>query len=207
MDINSILHSVASSAKTPVLWLLLALLVITAFLTGSALSEAILRRRKPRAVPEIIKRINSCEIDGLEDVIRSSRLTNIQQEALLGVIDTKELSDEMRADAAQSLLAVVESRYMRIVNYTELVVKIAPMAGLMGTLIPLGPGIMALGRGDTQTLSESIITAFDTTVAGLISAGFATIISSVRKQWYRKYISDTESLIECLLEKLHGGEV
>lgn len=39
------------------------------------------------------------------------------------------------------------------------------MLGLLGTLIPLGPGIIALGQGDTQTLSTSLLTAFDTTIA------------------------------------------
>lgn len=54
-----------------------------------------------------------------------------------------------------------------------MIAKLGPMFGLLGTLIPLGPGIVALGQGDTVTLSESMNVAFDTTIAGVISAAVA----------------------------------
>ena len=75
-----------------------------------------------------------------------------------------------------------------------------------GTLIPLGPGIIALGQGDTYTLSTSLLTAFDTTVAGLVAAAFATVISTVRRGWYREYASILEAAAEMLLETEKAGE-
>ena len=33
---------------------------------------------------------------------------------------------------------------------TDVIAKIAPAIGLMGTLIPLGPGLTALGAGNIQ---------------------------------------------------------
>ena len=74
------------------------------------------------------------------------------------------------------------------------------MFGLLGTLIPLGPGIIALGRGDTYTLSTSLLTAFDTTAAGLLAAAAAFVISAVRKRWYANYMSALEMAMECILE-------
>ena len=84
--------------------------------------------------------------------------------------------------------------------FSDLIAKIAPMLGLLGTLIPLGPGIIALGQGDTAALSASLLTAFDTTVVGLICAGLATIVSAIRNLWYRNYMSIFETLMECILE-------
>ena len=81
-----------------------------------------------------------------------------------------------------------------------MIAKLGPIFGLLGTLIPLGPGIVALGQGDTITLSQSIMSAFDTTVAGLISAAVAMLISAVRKSWYGKYMSILEALMVCELE-------
>ena len=75
------------------------------------------------------------------------------------------------------------SHYEKILKVSDIIARIAPMFGLLGTLIPLGPGIIALGQGDTYTLSTSLLTAFDTTVAGLISAAAAFIISAVRRSW------------------------
>ena len=71
----------------------------------------------------------------------------------------------------------------------------------MGTLIPLGPGLLALGQGDTKTLSDSLLIAFDTTVAGLISAAVAYIISAARKSWYEQYMVGLETVMETILEE------
>ena len=75
------------------------------------------------------------------------------------------------------------------------------MFGLMGTLIPLGPGLLALGQGDTKTLSDSLLIAFDTAVAGLISAAVAYIISAARKSWYEQYMVGLETVMETILEE------
>ena len=46
--------------------------------------------------------------------------------------------------------------------------QLGPILGLLGTLIPLGPGLAALGSGDIVTLAEALTVAFDTTVTGLL---------------------------------------
>ena len=74
--------------------------------------------------------------------------------------------------------------------------------GLLGTLIPLGPGIVALGQGDTVTLSESMNVAFDTTIAGVISAAVASVISHIRKRWYNDDMVSLETLMEAVLEEV-----
>jgi biopolymer transport protein ExbB/TolQ len=59
---------------------------------------------------------------------------------------------------------------------------------------------MALGAGDTQTLSQSLLTAFDTTSLGLIVAAFAMIVSAVRSRWYKDYMVSFDAAMECVLE-------
>ena len=80
------------------------------------------------------------------------------------------------------------------------------MFGLMGTLIPLGPGIVALGNGDTATLAASIGVAFNTTVAGLIVAAVCIIISKLRRNWYDDYIVALETAMTTLIEKIEDDE-
>ena len=72
----------------------------------------------------------------------------------------------------------------------------------MGTLIPLGPGIVALGQGDTATLSGSLLVAFDTTVAGLIVAAVVLVIAKIRRRWYDQYMSALEAAVTTLLERI-----
>ena len=75
------------------------------------------------------------------------------------------------------------------------------MLGLMGTLIPLGPGLIALGVGDTLALSSSLGVAFDTTVAGLVVSLVTYVLTKVRSRWYENYMNALESATTGLLEK------
>ena len=106
-----------------------------------------------------------------------------------------------RRQKAANLLEREQSHYDHILKCTELVSKLAPMLGLLGTLIPLGPGIIALGQGDTQTLSTSLLTAFDTTIAGLCAAAVCLVVTTLRKRWYGGYMADLETLMDCVCEE------
>ena len=106
-----------------------------------------------------------------------------------------------REALARQLIADEENRYAKITRITDLIARVAPMFGLMGTLIPLGPGLIALAQGDTKTLSDSLLIAFDTTVAGLISAAISFVISGIRKGWYEQYMTGLETIMETILEE------
>jgi biopolymer transport protein ExbB/TolQ len=58
------------------------------------------------------------------------------------------------------------------------------MFGLMGTLIPLGPGLAALGRGDVASLANAVTVAFDTTVLGLAVGIVGFCLARARRSHY-----------------------
>lgn len=66
----------------------------------------------------------------------------------------------------------------------DLLARGGPILGLMGTLIPLGPGLMALGNGDVTVLATALTVAFDTTVLGLLIGLVAYVLSCIRRRWY-----------------------
>ena len=88
-------------------------------------------------------------------------------------------------------------------NKTDILVRLGPILGLLGTLIPLGPGLAALGSGDITTLAESLTIAFDTTVTGLAVGGMGYLISKFKKQWYEADLIEVETLAEVELESLN----
>ena len=138
--------------------------------------------------------------DDLQGCIMRSGLLRRQKKALIELTQHPDFSEEMLTSLADSLIEKERARYDKVLGATSLISKLAPMAGLLGTLIPLGPGIIALGQGDTQTLSESMLTAFDTTIAGLISAGVCLVVHSFRKRWYAGYMSDLETLVDSVVD-------
>jgi biopolymer transport protein ExbB/TolQ len=134
------------------------------------------------------------------DVIGQSSLFQRQKATLRELIKSNSLPTASLQALARRLITGEELHYARITNRTDLVVRLGPMFGLMGTLIPLGPGMIALGQGNIKLLSDSLLIAFDTTIAGLAAAGIAFVISLLRKRWYEDYLSALETLMESLLE-------
>ena len=141
-----------------------------------------------------------------EAVVEESGLLRRQKDALLELLRHPDFTDATREALAIELLEREQDRYDSIVKLSELLARLAPMLGLLGTLIPLGPGIIALGQGDTYTLSTSLLTAFDTTIAGLVAAALAIVVSAIRRRWYREYGSVLEALCTEVLELTKKGE-
>ncbi len=86
----------------------------------------------------------------------------------------------------------VLSHAKRRIERADFLTRLAPMLGLMGTLIPLGPGLAALGEGDVQILSSAMSVAFDTTVLGLLAGLTGFVISRLRRRWYDRALSIME---------------
>ena len=107
--------------------------------------------------------------------------------------------------AAKPLKLLQEYEFYTIkrLERTRILVRVGPMLGLMGTLIPLAPALVGLASGDVEALSENLITAFSVTVIGLLIGGLAFVVSIVRDRLYSQDISD----MEYLLELLEGSEV
>ena len=97
-----------------------------------------------------------------------------------------------------------ETRLIKKTNKTDILVKVGPILGLLGTLIPLGPGLAALGSGDIMTLAQSLTIAFDTTVTGLSIGALSFLISRFKKQWYETDLIDVETVAEAELETINN---
>ena len=85
---------------------------------------------------------------------------------------------------------------------SKAMIRLGPMFGLMGTLIPMGPALLALTKGDIDTLAGSLIIAFGTTVVGLLIGAVSYLITTARTRWYRQDMND----IQYICEVLFGGE-
>ena len=80
-----------------------------------------------------------------EAAMEESGLLRRQKDALLELLRHPDFTDATREALAIELLEREQDRYASIVKLSELLARLAPMLGLLGTLIPLGPGIIALG--------------------------------------------------------------
>ncbi|MGO8684189.1 MAG: MotA/TolQ/ExbB proton channel family protein [Thermoleophilia bacterium] len=96
------------------------------------------------------------------------------------------------------LLQEYEFYTLKRLEKTRILVRVGPMLGLMGTLIPLSPALTALANGDTKTMASDLTIAFSVTVIGLLIGGLGFMISVFRDRFYAQDISDLEYLLELL---------
>lgn len=201
---NSVLHhilsTISSGMEMPVVIVLVLLLAFAVFTIGWILVEYFTEHRHMKiSLPKLIDELRA-ESGDVAGCIEKSGLLKRQKAALLELTRHPGLTPKMREELAVNLLEQEQAHYDKILKRTDLAAKLSPMFGLLGTLIPLGPGIIALGEGDTTTLSLSLKTAFDTTIVGLIAAAVFLVVSTIRRRWYSGYMADLETLMDCVLE-------
>ncbi len=207
MDLTStylpdILNIISRGLMQPAMACILILVVICIFFIGQVLVEYFCERRHYKQnMPTIVNDLNNATYENVSDVILKSKLLKFQKAALITASRNMGLPEESLFSLAQMEIGSVQRHYQRRLAWTDTISKIGPLLGLMATLIPLGPGIVALGQNDVTLLSASLGVAFDATVCGLVCAVTALIISKIRSGWYTEYIDSLESIMGCVVEK------
>jgi biopolymer transport protein ExbB/TolQ len=103
------------------------------------------------------------------------------------------------ARAGEHALARYELAVQRRLDRTRLLVRAGPAIGLMGTLIPLAPGLAALSNGDVSSLAENLRDAFGATVVGLLVGTVAFALTLARTRTYSEDLADLEQGSEPIL--------
>lgn len=202
LNLSSALHVLSESLLIPTVLCLLGLAVYAVYTLGSLVVECASERRHYRLVlPELIAKLDEAPYEELDETIAHAGVLDTQREALQELVSFMYLPPDALTEVAKRLLADEQKRYQKALSATESAVKVAPMLGLMGTLIPLGPGIVALSSGDLATLSSSLLVAFDTTVAGLSVAVICYLVTKLRRRWYEDYLVSIEGAMNTILEK------
>ena len=203
--LTSLIHILSESLLTPVIVLLVISIVIVILSFGGLINEYISRKPiKSKDLEDLIRKISfSTNVDQMKEEIANSDLFDYQKEVLTRIADNYDIGPDARKALASELISAQETRLIKKTNKTDILVRVGPSLGLLGTLIPLGPGLAALGSGDIATLAESLTIAFDTTVTGLTVGALSFLISKYKKQWYETELIDMETVAEAELETIN----
>lgn len=93
-------------------------------------------------------------------------------------------------------LADFELAADRQLQDARLLMRLGPMLGLMGTLIPMGPALTGLASGDIVSMAANMQVAFATTVVGVFVGGAGYLVLLLRKRWCAADINTLQYLIE-----------
>lgn len=203
--LTSLIHIISESLLTPVVVLLVIAIVIVILSLGGIINEKI--SRKPITsieLEELIRKLSfSKNVSEMKSEIENSNLFDYQKEILIRIANNHDIGSDARKALASELISSEETRLIKKTNKTDILVKVGPILGLLGTLIPLGPGLAALGSGDILTLAQSLTIAFDTTVTGLSVGALSYLISKFKKQWYESDLINVETVAEAELEAIN----
>lgn len=201
---SSGMHAISQSLLVPVM-VVLTIFFLYALLNLGILMAEYYKRRKVnfnlnKFVNQLLSIKNKKDSNELVGIIEAGNIPKTHKEALKTLINSSNVSDEFRESLALKMVEDESLLASRKLERTDIIAKISPAVGLMGTLIPLGPGLTALGAGDIQNLAQHLTMAFDAAVLGMAAAAIAFLTSKIRRRWYEEEISDLETLMDTILE-------
>jgi len=160
--LENIMYQLSDFFLAPVLILLVILFAYSLFSLGSFGTQAWQRRQ---ALGHYHTVLNEGLSSGDAQILRPYVL------AALAVSKPDVSKDQL------DVAALIELEGVRTVS------RLAPMLGLIATMVPMGPALKNLGDGNIQGISENLIVAFSAVIFGLVIASITFWIASVKKRW------------------------
>jgi biopolymer transport protein ExbB/TolQ len=189
--VTDALSSVARALEVPVHVVAILLLLVLALEAGRFATEYWRRVRPGRT------RLLAVASGALADPSAADRVAGQASSALAerAVRDMAAARASQREDAIEHALADYELGVQRRLDRTRMLVRAGPAVGLMGTLIPLAPGLGALGRGDFASLADDLQVAFAATVIGILVGTAAFTLTLLRTRFYTEDLAALERAV------------
>ena len=199
------LDVISQSLTIPVLVILLIIVIITIISLGGVIAEYTSRKKVPvGTIRDLIYDINAAgSVEELKNIISDAQIPKSQKKVLTEIASSEALGDTSREALARKLFEFEEEKTLKNLQKTDIITRIGPTLGLMGTLIPMGPGLAALGAGDINTLASSLTVAFNTTIVGIGSGAMCYVLGKIRSGWYDRYLTDLDALIDAVLDYMN----
>ncbi len=204
MDIGALLKSliyvIASSLLYPVLFMLVLLTGWILIYSGSLFAEWLERMRLANYPPE-----------ELPQIIRESKEGRVFPHRVTHYIENmRRLVDNGCQSSGLEIENILQEKTLSLwksLDRIRMIVRVGPGLGLIGTLIPMGTGLAALGQGDMTKLSSDLVIAFTTTVVGLAVGIVAHFFYTIRRRWVEEDIKNIELATEIVAGDASKGEL
>ena len=194
MDLGALLKTfiylISASLLYPTLLLLSGASLWIIVYAGIFCTEWVERLGLPQCAPEHLPEVirNAEDPAMLPHRVRRflTRLQNLRDSEPLDQLPADNLFEQTTLGSVKGL------------DRLHMMVRIGPSLGLMGTLIPMGSGLAALGQGELSQLSSDLVIAFTTTVVGLAVGITAFFFYTVKRRWVEEDLKNMELAMEVL---------
>lgn len=190
-QITNLLYWLSTGLMIPVTLFLLFFFVRSLIMIGGFYGHYISRNKVNTKLNREI------ETETVESVIDKLSEYSVKNSALISTLERVK-ANQTKAAMLDKILGDYEIAADKELSKSKLLVKIGPMLGLMGTLIPMGPALVGLATGDVSSMASNMQVAFATTVVGIIIGAIGFITLQVRQRW----VADDMNILEYVVESL-----
>ena len=168
--ISDILFWISTGLLVPVVVLLIYFFLRSLLLLGGFFGQYLVKRKTEAAIRKELNALTAGNLDTLPE-----RLPRNKQAVVVTFM--KRMVEDRHSTARVNRAVDQYAQFVdKDMSLPTTLLKMGPMLGLMGTLIPMGPALVGLSTGDIASIAYNMQVAFATTVVGLFSAaiGFVT---------------------------------
>ncbi|MBD3319686.1 MAG: MotA/TolQ/ExbB proton channel family protein [Chitinivibrionales bacterium] len=184
------LYLISTGLLVPVIIVLFVLFIQSLLLLGGFYASYITRTKHSRKLNDLLPKIeetlqskapvNRSDISALlPDNDRFSRSLQAVIGSTNGVILEKALSD-------------FELACEKELDRGKILIRMGPMFGLMGTLIPMAPALAGLAAGDLSAMADNMQVAFSTTVIGVLVGAIGFFSYTLKRRWFKEDMRNLE---------------
>jgi biopolymer transport protein ExbB/TolQ len=180
------LYSLGALLRAPVVVLLWACVLAAIALAGSLVADALARRRQRL---------------GFDLRVWEPSAGGAQLPQPLAVLHREAASIEDGASYATRLeecLLRHETRARERALMAQVLVKVGPSIGLLGTLIPMGSALATLSQGNLEGMAGQMVAAFTSTIIGLATGTVAFVVAAQRLRWMAQDVRELRLLVDLL---------
>lgn len=84
----------------------------------------------------------------------------------------------------------LELHLLKLIEPLRITSRVAPMLGLVATMIPMGPALVAVSSGDTKGIASNLVVAFSAVIVALLAAAIAFTVLSIRRRWLLEELNE-----------------
>lgn len=181
-QLEALMYEVSGLLLTPVLLVITLLFFYAFFVFGCFVAQYLQRKQNGHHYRQAIRSILGDAPMMRPRPVKGYRLFSHYQ-------DNCDQSNGARTVTDLEIFAIKQLEKQRIVT------RIAPMLGLVATMIPMGPALKALADGNIQGISENLIVAFAAVIFGLVTASITFWTASVKKHWFAVELNDLQTCL------------
>lgn len=193
--ISDILFWISTGLLVPVVVLLIYFFLRSLLLLGGFFGQYLVKRKTEAAIRKELNALTAENLDTLPE-----RLPRNKQAVVVTFMKrmVKDRHSTARVNRAVDQYAQFVDKDMSL---PTTLLKMGPMLGLMGTLIPMGPALVGLSTGDIASMAYNMQVAFATTVVGLFSAAIGFVTKQTKSRWYKEDMANLDFLADLMEEE------